>query len=604
MQCFQKDPNLRVSARKLLKHPWIVNARRADAVVPTKPTIDEAVKNIQQYNEKLKSPDHNSLRRIARQTATNGKHIPVRKDPLQAIATTESSRASNSIPKARPNADMFRSPDADTDDNWDADFFPISPNGLQLPIKTHDNFAGKLSFEKLKSYAKYDALTEEIIIEDDDDEDSSSTMKTPVQSSHHDPEETVRPFTPGKPKPGSNKISSSNSGQRQTSQPKTQILRSAIKTPSNTTPTIRPRLSLSHMPTTVFRENSVEDYSDLIAGDDAAFQRKIHLMQSRDDDSFSPKLFHPSDLKSGPRSVQAPKRGSSVGSNRRHTPTSDHEGVSLERSRSSLEIQKYAEKEDEDFSDIFGKDGGALATTQESDSGSERSTLMMLSSKLQSLGNSWIIDEEDEDDPFAQLDEELNQADLDSNVARDRHARLCTTVESLVGSLNTDQSPEVLRDISLQLIEVLLESLDLKSIIISSHGMLPMLEILENSPDHEVNLHLLKIINMITFEDGEILQNLCFVGGIPIITRFASKRYPTEVRLEAAAFVRQVSQTTILTLQMFISCGGLNVLVEFLEEVINTDREHDLVLVGVSGLSRVFELQVCPSQVSIAHIEY
>lgn len=41
---------------------------------------------------------------------------------------------------------------------------------------------------------------------------------------------------------------------------------------------------------------------------------------------------------------------------------------------------------------------------------------------------------------------------------------------------------------------------------------------------------------------------------------------------------------------MFISCGGLNVLVEFLEEDLETERE--LVLIGVNGVWSVFELQV------------
>lgn len=42
---------------------------------------------------------------------------------------------------------------------------------------------------------------------------------------------------------------------------------------------------------------------------------------------------------------------------------------------------------------------------------------------------------------------------------------------------------------------------------------------------------------------------------------------------------------------MFVSCGGLNVLVEFLEE--DYEDERDLVLIGVNGVWSVFELQVC-----------
>ena len=89
----------------------------------------------------------------------------------------------------------------------------------------------------------------------------------------------------------------------------------------------------------------------------------------------------------------------------------------------------------------------------------------------------------------------------------------------------------------------------------------------------------------------EIQENLCFVGGIPIITKFAARQYSNEIRLEAAAFVRQMYQTSTLTLQMFVSAGGLNVLVEFLDE--DYDEARDLVLIGVNGIWNVFELQVC-----------
>jgi len=48
-------------------------------------------------------------------------------------------------------------------------------------------------------------------------------------------------------------------------------------------------------------------------------------------------------------------------------------------------------------------------------------------------------------------------------------------------------------------------------------------------------------------------------------------------------------QTSTLTLQMFVSAGGLNVLVEFLDEDYETSQ--DLVLIGVNGIWNVFELQ-------------
>ena len=138
--------------------------------------------------------------------------------------------------------------------------------------------------------------------------------------------------------------------------------------------------------------------------------------------------------------------------------------------------------------------------------------------------------------------------------------------------------------------------------------MLPILEILEPctvKSRQSMVLRLLKVVNTVSscttlaayidpmqiiLNDVEIQENLCFVGGIPIITKFAARQYSNEIRLEAAAFVRQMYQTSTLTLQMFVSAGGLNVLVEFLDE--DYDEARDLVLIGVNGIWNVFELQV------------
>jgi serine/threonine protein kinase len=95
LTCFQKDPNLRVSAKKLMKHPWIVAARRqmtsskeanpeptaqpkedasstqasrrgrpppttasdpksrAETALPSLGTHDEQIQRVQEWNEKL-----------------------------------------------------------------------------------------------------------------------------------------------------------------------------------------------------------------------------------------------------------------------------------------------------------------------------------------------------------------------------------------------------------------------------------------------------------------------------------------------------------------------------------------------------------------------
>ena len=258
----------------------------------------------------------------------------------------------------------------------------------------------------------------------------------------------------------------------------------------------------------------------------------------------------------------------------------------MRRTRSSVEIQRFAEDEDdEDFSELFQKFTN-INQKADSEHSSETGTLM-LQSKLSN--NSWLGDEDDEDDPFAQVEEGFGEMDLEAKVARDKYARVCTQVESLVGSLKVSQSDAMLADISEELFAILVDVPETRSVIISAHGMLPILEILENCRNRDIIFYLIRIVNTIIFKDVEIQENLCFVGGIPILTKFASKKYSSDIRLEAAAFVRQMYQTSTLTLQMFVSAGGLKVLVEFLEE--DYDEERDLVWTGVDGVWSVFELQ-------------
>src|ERR1700744_3140114 len=72
--CFHKDGNLRVSAKKLLKHPWMISARKQMAPGPNNQTnkggasdvkkppsnynYDEAVLKVQEWNEALKCCCH------------------------------------------------------------------------------------------------------------------------------------------------------------------------------------------------------------------------------------------------------------------------------------------------------------------------------------------------------------------------------------------------------------------------------------------------------------------------------------------------------------------------------------------------------------------
>jgi hypothetical protein len=443
----------------------------------------------------------------------------------------------------------------------------------------------------------------------DEEFEGDLTVRSPLEISKGNAIETVRPFYPPrttsteiKHHPPSNLPRRSSKEQptrrpSKDSQPRTQILRPASSKSAVTSKTKQTQPVAAKKATIVtssnkdaWQEDGDEDYSDLVPTDDEAFRKKVA--------AFSPsKPFKPNDL----RNMQ-----DIGGSARRRTRTPTnlvHDAAAMRRSRSSLEIQKYAEvDEDEDFTELcFGDDDDALinlhpvktrspksvSAGSESNAGSERGTLKF-------SGSSSLIEDEDEDedDPFAALEEELDEVDLEENVARDKHARLCTMVEGLVADLKLGQPDDVLIEILDQLLDILTDSPELKTVVVSSHGMLPILEVLDTCSRSDTQYRLLKVINaIISPSNVEVQENLCFVGGIPIVSKFAHKKYADEIRLEAAAFVKMMYLTSTLTLQMFVSCGGLNVLVEFLEEEYESELGRELVLTGVNGVWSVFELQ-------------
>lgn len=282
LQCFQKDPNLRISARKLLRHPWIASAKRADAIVPVKPTqYDETVKTVQEWNEALKSPE-NTVRRQPRLGSDSP--LPDRHNARPQLVTSlpapKASGAQADVQRANPA--VCPSPD-DMDNNiWDDDFASsISSSGLKLPahLKPVDNFAGALSSEKLKAYA----ITDEVnpFKPGEKENGTLGEARGTAMLTISDPLETVRAPSPIKtkrqlPKKAQEERPPSRI-RRATSNPKTQILRGQAK--SSIPSQISKRPQPPKRSSSVFKEEPTGDYSDLIVEDVDAFDQKVNQIR-------------------------------------------------------------------------------------------------------------------------------------------------------------------------------------------------------------------------------------------------------------------------------------------------------------------------------------
>ncbi|KAG4303187.1 hypothetical protein PCK1_000525 [Pneumocystis canis] len=562
MQCFQKDPNLRVSARKLLKHPWLVKQGRLhDKIVPQSTArYDDVIKSVQQWNAALKSPDIGTIRKSSIYST-------------QPLKSTDFCFPANEIKELtlkhisevnRLKTEAFRSPDDSITSNWDDDFITdISPSKLMLSNSYYNTVELMKKCSQYKNTSanpyKFKPIYNKLV--DDWNEDFEGRIKLENFSKlkvfvNEDIEDNMKTIRPVKSIKSDNELSSNKK--------------------SNIELVETNRYSKDF---TSFHHETTEDYSDLVLENEHSFAQKVDKYKR--DNLTCPRLFHPNDIKILSQSSHLLMKPHSC----QDSSILSAENNSFGAANCSTEISQYIEHDDDetDYSNIFSY------LNQRDDQGDlSYSDALMLNTRLSH--NSWLCDEvSDEDDLFLQINEGFEEMDLDANIVREQQARIAERVMFLVDSLKVDQDESSLITRCSDLMSILSESSDFKANIIAASGLLPILEILDVCQRRDLIFKLLKIVNFVVEGNVETQENLCFIGGIPVITKFASKKYPYDIRLEAAFFVKMLCQSSALVLQMFLSCRGLNVLVEFLEE--DYEVQKDLVWIGINGVWSIFEAQ-------------
>eukprot|EP00741_Cyanophora_paradoxa_P008391 tig00001307_g8118.t1 len=197
-------------------------------------------------------------------------------------------------------------------------------------------------------------------------------------------------------------------------------------------------------------------------------------------------------------------------------------------------------------------------------------------------------------DPFdVDLDEEPDAGDGEAG-RTDVYGAAGGEVVKLIATLQPSESEEVILAACAKLVGIFREQPLAKGHLITHRGVIPIMEMLDT--ENARILHaVLQVVNQIIEDNGEFKENLCLVGVIPLVMRFAAPSQPADVRLQAAQFVRQmcaapaVTPGSSLTLQMFIACKGLPTLVSFLEAPYSANAA--LVRLAIDGVWRVFELQ-------------
>ncbi|RIB30424.1 hypothetical protein C2G38_2152735 [Gigaspora rosea] len=132
---------------------------------------------------------------------------------------------------------------------------------------------------------------------------------------------------------------------------------------------------------------------------------------------------------------------------------------------------------------------------------------------------------------------------------------------------------------------------DNKNIILNNE-LITIIKLLEICTviDTNILIKLLKTINLLIENNLGTLENFCLLGGIPIVINFASKFYNYETRVKSAIIIQQICDiSSRLPFEKFIDCGGLESLVEPLQEDYDTHKE--LILIMMNGISKVLNVQ-------------
>lgn len=171
--------------------------------------------------------------------------------------------------------------------------------------------------------------------------------------------------------------------------------------------------------------------------------------------------------------------------------------------------------------------------------------------------------------------------------ARDNETNITLKVRALLYKLRPSETPTTLIAICKDLITVFTQNPKTINLVYTDHFLMPIVDLLGNSRDQIVILGIMSVLNKCIFGNIILQETLCILGGIPTVIKYHSVEYSREIRHEVIIFINSLCLFKN-TLQMFVCCRGMPVLVEYFKE------HSDFQLVGIAAdcILKTLELAV------------
>lgn len=549
LMCFQKEPIMRMSADKLLDHPWI--------------------KNSSTHFNKI----NDIMPRAATSLAAKGKHDEFEDEEAQSIVNTitlfqKGARIDKLIVPA--SADRGGAVSDSTIEHKSSKFTEVAAASTHATTTNVSDGRAKIDLSKWE----------------DDEEDS------PLQAVKGKTESSLKQI-----KPTSTSLPQSRNVPKKTSTAiaEDEVWLDNLDDESRKSPVLQLKSSRIH-------QNSMADIEDFLMSGGERYDQSMNK-----DMTWKKSSSGSSGNKSSSTAVSAATPSVTTRSHNRST-TAVTVGASVNLSK----YQDNADDNFDDLGDIGGAPGNSHAqeivntksrkSQQQSDSGGSRQAVRRKSKEIpnSAIENNVSLQSrlklttlEPEADAFDEfLNYKFEENDFAQDSAKDVHIKRSRAILQLMEGIKPDSAEQDVVEKCNSLFVMFDSYPEQREHLITHYGVLPILDMLEarsglrpNIPvldmlearSGNVRPHVLQVINKIVEGSRKAQEQLSLVGLIPIVMRLlehsvdpkihskSNKNVVAEevdpVVLEAARFVHQISSTSSLTLQMLIGAGGLPVLV-------------------------------------------
>ncbi|KAJ3016185.1 hypothetical protein HKX48_004168 [Thoreauomyces humboldtii] len=198
---------------------------------------------------------------------------------------------------------------------------------------------------------------------------------------------------------------------------------------------------------------------------------------------------------------------------------------------------------------------------------------------------------DDDDDPF----DGMVLQDFDRNASSNEELlHMSDIYEPFITQIKRETDEKVLALSSEAVITNLKAFPANGKLLVTHHGIVPIMRLLRSTKDERLAKRLLEVLNKAIVGAPEIRHTICMLGGLPTILSYMNAKHNDHLRERVVTFIGGIVADDPGLAKVFLSCGAVSTFIGMLNE--DYDRHKNVVLCAVDAISCVFTAQTSASR--------